>query len=121
MAAAPITALAVAACLVVAAPSGAATYPKQVPKDWSPSADFTRVALCIHSHEGAWDAATGNGYEGGMQFSRSTWIAVGGQVSGLHWASVASKREQLYRAWIIWQMGNGSWRVWGATDGCASA
>ena len=23
--------------------------------------------MCIHSHEGAWDANTGNGYYGGLQ------------------------------------------------------
>jgi hypothetical protein len=26
--------------------------------------------LCIHRHEGGWDAATGNGYYGGLQMDR---------------------------------------------------
>jgi len=54
-----------------------------------------------------------------MQFSRATWIAVGGAVSGTHWAAVASKREQLFRAWLLWQSAGGSWRSWGGVAaGC---
>jgi hypothetical protein len=96
---------------------GATSYPSETPKDWTAPDDWMRGALCIHSHEGAWDAATGNGFEGGMQFMRSTWIAMGGQANGVHWASVASRREQLYRAWLLWQKGGGSWRMWGGTAG----
>jgi hypothetical protein len=113
--------LAAGACLVCATAAGAATYPKAVPKEWSPTKAWMKTALCIHSYEGEWDAATGNGYEGGLQFSRATWISVGGPVVGAHWASVASKREQLYRAWIIWQLGGNSWRLWGPSDGCAAS
>ena len=70
--------------------------------------------MCIHSYEGAWEAATGNGYEGGFQFLRATWVAIGGQTVGTHWASVASRREQLYRAWLSWQKGGESFRMWGS-------
>lgn len=27
--------------------------------------------ICIHTHEGAWDAETGNGYHGGLQMDES--------------------------------------------------
>src|SRR5262245_19797091 len=39
-----------------------------------------RGFLCIHSHEGAWDANTGNGYFGGLQMDHgfmrtyATWL-----------------------------------------------
>jgi Transglycosylase-like domain len=32
---------------------------------------LTEAFLCIHRHEGAWDANTGNGYYGGLQMDRS--------------------------------------------------
>lgn len=35
--------------------------------------------LCIHSYEGPWDANTGNGYEGGLQFGHSEWQTYGGR------------------------------------------
>lgn len=37
---------------------------------------WERLAECESS--GNWDANTGNGYYGGLQFSRSTWDAYGG-------------------------------------------
>lgn len=64
--------------------------------------------------EGAWNAATGNGYEGGLQFLRSTWERAGGRTVGGRWASVATPREQLYRAFVIWKSHGGSWSEWGA-------
>ncbi len=74
--------------------------------------------MCIHQHEGAFNSATGNGYEGGFQFLRSTWVAVGGRVSGTHWASVAPPREQLYRAWLVYHRDGNSWREWGTARAC---
>ncbi len=35
--------------------------------------------LCIHTHEGAWDANTGNGYYGGLQMDYSFMRAYGGE------------------------------------------
>lgn len=80
-------------------------------------------ALCVHSREGAWNAATGNGYEGGMQFLLSTWLSVGGSVTYLHgrvahWASAFSPREQLYRSFLVWRRDGGSWREWGTARAC---
>ena len=36
--------------------------------------------LCIHSHEGAWNANTGNGYYGGLQMDMSFQRAYGGRL-----------------------------------------
>jgi hypothetical protein len=80
-----------------------------------------RQAMCIHQHEGAWTSETGNGYSGGMQFTPYTWASVGGR--GL--PSRATPREQLYRAWLVWDRdrgrlhdGLGSWREWGTAGMC---
>jgi hypothetical protein len=73
-----------------------------------------REALCIHAHEGAWTANTGNGYYGGMQFLASTWASANGR--GL--ASAATPRDQLYRAWIVYLRDGRSWREWGTARAC---
>lgn len=64
------------------------------PRWWLPQ------ALCIHRFEGAWDANTGNGFYGGMQFTLTTWRTVGGR----GWPNLATPREQLHRAFILWTM-----------------
>lgn len=101
-----------------------------VPKHWHAPRPWLYQAWCLHdgllrtstgrilyrvgSGEGSWTAATGNGYEGGLQFLLSTWKRAGGSVDRFgHWASVATPREQLYRAWIIWKSHGGSWSEWG--------
>ena len=85
-----------------------------VPEGWHPTRPWLKQAMCLHAHEGAWDAATGNGYEGGLQFLRSTWTSVGGPVKGDgSWASTATPREQLYRAWLVWVRDGESWHEWG--------
>lgn len=113
--------------LTAPAMSATASYwpmPKgwHAPKAWlgHPSTRTQRAtgAWCIHEHEGAWNAATGNGYEGGMQFLESTWHRAGGRSYGSHWASVVSPREQLYRAWVIWRSHGGSWSEWGTARAC---
>ena len=75
--------------------------------------------MCIHHHEGALNAATGNRYEGGWQFLKSTWISVGGKVyPDGHWAAEASPREQLYRVWLVWLRDHRSCREWGTARAC---
>lgn len=125
----------VAAFAALTITSSAAAGP--MPKDWHAPRPWLYQAWCLHdgmkrddlgtvlyrvrtpggrllSGEGAWNAATGNGYEGGLQFLRSTWVRAGGAVDKYgHWASVVSPREQLYRAWIIWRSHHGSWSEWG--------
>lgn len=92
------------------------------PRHWtarfSTPPGWYQQALCIHSREGAWNAATGNGYEGGMQFLLSTWQSVGGSTWRGHWASVVSPREQLWRAYLVWRRDGGSWREWGTAGYC---
>lgn len=80
----------------------------------STAASRATGAWCIHEHEGAWNANTGNGYFGGMQFLLSTWRRAGG--SG--YPHLSSPREQLYRAWVIWRWDGGSWREWGTRGAC---
>lgn len=92
-----------------------------MPSRWHAPRTWLIGALCIHRHEGAWDDETGNGYSGGMQFLPSTWASVG----GLGRPSQATPREQLYRAYLVWDRdlgkphdGRGSWREWGTARAC---
>lgn len=67
--------------------------------------------LCIHGGEGAWNANTGNGYYGGLQFSQSTWTRNG----GLRYASradLASPLEQMWTAEGAWRESGGSFSQW---------
>jgi hypothetical protein len=99
--------------VVVAAPlrlvaAASAGYPVRVPASWR-AVDrpaWYRAALCVHRGEGAWDANTGNGQYGGLQFSLGTWAGVGGRLR----PDQASPREQLYRAWLLWKLAG--WAPW---------
>jgi hypothetical protein len=54
-----------------------------------------------------------------MQFLLSTWQRAGGTVNARgRWASAATPREQLYRAWIIWRQDGRSWHEWGTSAAC---
>jgi hypothetical protein len=90
---------------------------------------WLREAVCIHEQEGSWvsigyvhGVAT---YGGGMQFMLGTWHRAGGAGSSLWDIARASPREQLYRAWLVWDRdagkphdGIGSWREWGTAGMC---
>jgi hypothetical protein len=71
-------------------------------------------ATCIHQHEGAWNANTGNGYYGGFQFLLSTWASVGGTTR----PDLAAPQEQLLRAHMVWARDGGSFREWGTAAAC---
>jgi hypothetical protein len=72
-------------------------------------ANWDRVAACESG--GNWSIATGNGYYGGVQFSLSTWRAVG----GAGYPHQNSKREQILRAEILrGRAGLGQWPVCGS-------
>ena len=66
-----------------------------------------RLAHCESS--GRWHVSTGNGYYGGLQFSRSTWRAFGGRKFARN-AHRATKREQIrvaervkrHQGWGAW-------------------
>lgn len=47
-------------------------------------ADVYRALTCIHHHEGAWDAATGNGFYGGLQMDVSFQRTYGGWIFAHH-------------------------------------
>lgn len=65
---------------------------------------WDRLAKCEAG--GNWSINTGNGYYGGLQFSASSWRAVGG--SGL--PSEASREEQILRGQMLQaRAGWGSW------------
>src|SRR5438093_1389539 len=85
-----------------------------VPRRWHAPRVWLAQALCIHHYEGAWNANTGNGYYGGMQFLFSTWASVGGRIR----PDRASPREQLYRAYLVYRRDGGSWREWGTAGRC---
>lgn len=65
---------------------------------------WDQLALCEAG--GNWAANTGNGYYGGLQFTQSSWQAVGG--SGL--PSNASREEQIQRGeMLLARQGWGAW------------
>lgn len=88
------------------------------PKVWHAPAWWLPQALCIHAHEGAWNADTGNGYGGGMQFLVSTWRSVGGRGTSTGDIARSSPREQLFRAWLVYRRDGNSWREWGTARAC---
>lgn len=92
----------------------AALYPAVVPHSWRAPSYWLQGALCIHRHEATWTASTGNGYHGGFQFLLSTWASVGGP--GL--PENQSPREQLYRAWLVWNRDGQSWEEWPTRWAC---
>lgn len=67
---------------------------------------WDRLAQCESG--GNWAINTGNGYYGGLQFSQSTWQAVGGQ--GL--PSQNSREEQIRRGQIL--QSRSGWGQWPA-------
>jgi hypothetical protein len=75
----------------------------------SSGSTWDRLAQCEAG--GNWSANTGNGYYGGLQFSASSWRAVGG--SGL--PSQASKSEQIARAEMLKAR-----QGWGAWPSCSA-
>lgn len=89
-----------------------------MPRRWRAPRWWLAQALCIHHYEGAWNAATGNGYAGGMQFTLYTWRSVGGRARSLVTIARASPREQLYRAYLVYRRDGNSWREWGTAGRC---
>jgi LysM repeat protein len=94
--------------------SSAATDPTVLPAQpqatgqafTSSASVWDELARCESS--GNWGADTGNGYYGGLQFTLSSWQAVGG--SG--YPNQASPNQQIYRAQLLQaQQGWGAWPV----------
>ncbi|MFF9690055.1 transglycosylase family protein [Streptomyces sp. NPDC014623] len=90
--------------LLAAAPAGAA------------SADvWEKVAACEST--GNWHINTGNGYYGGLQFTRSTWAAYGGTAYAAR-ADLATKDQQIDVAEkVLDGQGPGAWPTCSARAG----
>jgi LysM repeat protein len=70
---------------------------------------WDRLAQCESG--GNWAISTGNGFYGGLQFTQSSWAAVGGSGS----PNMASREEQISRAQML-QARQG----WGAWPACSA-
>jgi hypothetical protein len=70
---------------------------------------FLRAILCIHRGEGAWDANTGNGFEGGLQFLNSTWLSSGGGRFAAHAYDATPAEQILVGYWLYKRSGFGPW------------
>lgn len=71
-----------------------------------PTSTWDRLAKCESGNR--WNIATGNGYYGGLQFSKATWKAYGGKGS----PHKASKSEQIRIAERV--LKKQGWRAWPA-------
>jgi hypothetical protein len=98
------------ALMLAPTPANVAVSHGRVPIDHRPAvvapyrARFERIARCESGSR--WHIATGNGFFGGLQFTASSWRAVGGR--GLpHWHS---RLEQMYRA--VRLMHAQGWNAW---------
>lgn len=79
------------------------------------SVNWDAVAQCESG--GNWSINTGNGYYGGLQFSRSTWLAYGGG-SYASTANLASRSAQIAVAEkVLVGQGIGAWPVCGKRGG----
>ncbi|MET8568866.1 transglycosylase family protein [Streptomyces sp. NPDC004783] len=82
---------AVLVALIAVGALGGATQAAAAPS--APRAtDWDAIAECESS--GNWQANTGNGYYGGLQFARSSWIAAGGLQYAPR-ADLATREEQI--------------------------
>jgi hypothetical protein len=88
---------------------GASPVSSLAPPPWTVWDD---LAMCESTYR--WNANTGNGYHGGLQFHPNTWRAYGGQEFS-SFAYQASREEQIHIAVRV-QAGQG----WGAWPGCAA-
>ncbi|GAA3776431.1 transglycosylase family protein [Micromonospora maritima] len=81
--------------------------------------DWDAVARCESG--GNWHINTGNGYYGGLQFSRGTWNGYGGRTYAAR-ADLASRSEQIAVAErVLDGQGIGAWPVCGRKGGSGSS
>ncbi|HEY5149634.1 MAG TPA: transglycosylase family protein [Mycobacterium sp.] len=77
----------------------------------APDSEWDQVARCESG--GNWAINTGNGYQGGLQFSPGTWAAHGGTKYAAA-ANMASKDQQIAIAeHVLATQGRGAWPVCG--------
>ncbi|CAL9347498.1 membrane protein [Streptomyces griseomycini] len=77
--------------LVTAAVLGAPTQAAASPST-TPGPDWDAIAACESG--GDWQANTGNGHYGGLQFTQSSWAAAGGLRYAPR-ADLATRKEQI--------------------------
>ena len=110
----PLPENAVAAAAPVAAPSYSAPVPRAVspaPAAVSYNSGDVWSSLAACEAGGNWAINTGNGFYGGLQFTLSSWAAVGG--SG--YPNEASPAEQIARGQMLQQR-----QGWGAWPACSA-
>ncbi|MET8907932.1 transglycosylase family protein [Micromonospora sp. NPDC004551] len=101
--------------LVVGAATGAAALLGPAAPASAAGVNWDAVAQCESG--GNWHINTGNGYYGGLQFSRSTWNGYGGQKYASR-ADLASRGEQIAIAEkVLDGQGIGAWPVCGKKGG----
>jgi hypothetical protein len=106
--------LAVGALVIGAATGAAAVLGPAAPAS-AASVNWDAIAQCESG--GNWHINTGNGYYGGLQFSRSTWNGYGGQKYAAR-ADLASRSEQIAIAEkVLDGQGIGAWPVCGKKAG----
>ncbi|WP_309137701.1 resuscitation-promoting factor Rpf [Micrococcus sp. HG099] len=88
---------------------GAAAVGFSAPAQAATEETWDAIAFCESTNR--WDINTGNGFYGGLQFTLSSWQAVGGQGYPHH----ASKAEQIKRAEMLQDL-----QGWGAWPKCAA-
>ena len=78
----------------------------------SGGANWSAIAACESG--GNWDASTGNGFYGGLQFTEQTWLAYGGGQYASS-ANLATETQQVAVAQrVLAGQGIGAWPVCGA-------
>ena len=108
-----VTGVAVAGVATVAGGLAAAPNASAAGSVWD------RVAACESG--GNWSINTGNGYYGGLQFSRSTWSGFGGGAYAAT-ANRATKAQQIAIAQRVLKVqGPGAWPTCGARAGLTRA
>ena len=107
-----VTAAVGAAVTAPLALAGVASAAPAAQKD----ATWDRIAQCEST--GDWHARTGNGYQGGLQFTPSTWKAYGGQKYAPS-ADKATREQQIAVARKI--QADQGWKAWPNCSGKAGA
>ncbi|MFU8873961.1 transglycosylase family protein [Micromonospora sp. SL4-19] len=101
--------------LVVGAATGAAAILGPAAPASAYSVNWDAIAQCESG--GNWHINTGNGYYGGLQFSKGTWNGYGGQKYASR-ADLASRSEQIAVAEkVLDGQGIGAWPVCGKKGG----
>ena len=99
--------------------AGAALAIGAAPAHASGLSVWDAVASCESG--GNWAINTGNGFYGGLQFTRSTWLAYGGGAYAST-ANLASKSEQIAIAQkVLASQGPGAWPVCSVRAGLSSS